>query len=898
MTVENVQSNPTVDSDQSAEDDPFALNVSWCFGFNKSVPIINTSTGDKKTVLYAAGHTGVIYDFVENTQKLLQGHTSNISCTAASGNKRWVVLGDNGPDNMISIWDTTTNTPIRNIFDVGGVQSLAISNDARYVAIINSQNEFIVWDWTSENEEPLHRRLLDTTPQLFLAFSSEAATQLVSNSSSQVVLYHFDEENLTVHVPDLPEKDFNRPIGNFSQTVFKPGTSQVLAASKDGSVTVFDNKNGENPAFKKVLKIVKLIDDPITSVTSYDDFVVMGSEDGAVRFYDSTLRVTNWYGTFNAGTIISVSFSAKEKVQTLSLEEEKSLPAESTLEATPFVIADFSVSTEESIVCHVPGGTNKIMKILHEHNDIIQAIDTHPLSSHVAVGSYCGLLKVWDYANKKEVTKQFFGLGNEITALSYDNVGEFLAVGFYSGLILVLDSVTLEVIKEGHFAHARAPITQIAFSHDSIYLAAVDSDNTTTLMKKTNSDSEPWVYVGRNKAHYKPIVNILFGIALDSNVPRLLTLGQDRNLVEYDLMNSTEDNLIVLNTDKIEQSAIPTACVWYPPINKEHFLLLANNEYKLKLLNATTKMCRKTLLGPTHGSCIKKMVNVSGKDNQHYLAFITDDKIGLTILPLDGNPHNTTALLGHCDGASNLVVSADSRYIFSVGGKVVRMWEVSPDVLHATAALGGSGLTPFYELLEGGKDGVLAKEMEEYFYYSQMRSQSVATTDQRKVGTTVPLAEVPNIMRALGFYPTELQVQDMLNEIKFSQYVDTGTTVTEVDLPMLIKLYCNHRPVFGLPLFKVYDAFEMIAGAGENGEIDRGLLLSLLQQKGEHISEPELAEYLASLLDLYGSATNQEDKMASVAPNEAAATLETILPETINADMFTGQVLGFQSVCD
>ena len=39
---------------------------------------------------------------------------------------------------------------------------------------------------------------------------------------------------------------------------------------------------------------------------------------------------------------------------------------------------------------------------------------------------------------------------------------------------------------------------------------------------------------------------------------------------------------------------------------------------------------------------------------------------------------------------------------------------------------------------------------------------------------------------------------------------------------MLIKLYCNHRPVFGLPLFKVYDAFEMIAGAGENGEIDRG----------------------------------------------------------------------------
>ena len=45
------------------------------------------------------------------------------------------------------------------------------------------------------------------------------------------------------------------------------------------------------------------------------------------------------------------------------------------------------------------------------------------------------------------------------------------------------------------------------------------------------------------------------------------------------------------------------------------------------------------------------------------------------------------------------------------------------------------------------------------------------------MGQYVALEEVPNIMRALGFYPTELQVQDMINEVKFSQYVDTGKTV-------------------------------------------------------------------------------------------------------------------------
>ena len=55
------------------------------------------------------------------------------------------------------------------------------------------------------------------------------------------------------------------------------------------------------------------------------------------------------------------------------------------------------------------------------------------------------------------------------------------------------------------------------------------------------------------------------------------------------------------------------------------------------------------------------------------------------------------------------------------------------------------------------------------------------------MGQYVALEEVPNIMRALGFYPTELQVQDMINEVKFSQYVDTGKTVS----PSFFIIYMN-----------------------------------------------------------------------------------------------------------
>ena len=70
-----------------------------------------------------------------------------------------------------------------------------------------------------------------------------------------------------------------------------------------------------------------------------------------------------------------------------------------------------------------------------------------------------------------------------------------------------------------------------------------------------------------------------------------------------------------------------------------------------------------------------------------------------------------------------------------------------------------------------------------------------------------------------------------------------------------------------------------------------GLLLSLLQNKGEHISEPELAEFLASLLEFHGSATNKEDKMAEIPAGDVAITLENILPEDVDADLFTGHIL-------
>uniref|UniRef100_A0A8C4KG82 Uncharacterized protein n=1 Tax=Dromaius novaehollandiae TaxID=8790 RepID=A0A8C4KG82_DRONO len=317
----------------------------------------------------------------------------------------------------------------------------------------------------------------------------------------------------------------------------------------------------------------------------------------------------------------------------------------------------------------------------------------------------------------------------------------------------------------------------------------------------------------------------------------------------------------------------------------------------MKLYNSTTKMCRKTVLGPTYGSPLEKMqilpTTNPADPQKHYLAYVTKDKVGVQILPVDGNPHKSCAFICHPDGVAELATSYDGRYVFTAGGddRTVMKWEVNLPALEAAVALGGQDLVPFYNLLDGGRDGEFFRELEDYFYYAQLRGHSIDTMETRQVSTHIPLEEIPFVMRAMGFYPSEEKIEDMINEVKFSEYADTGKQVTEINLGDFIKLYINHRPAFGLSMKKIQRAFQVLGYDNENGEkvIDRGDLLLLLQRRGEHMTEEELAACLTTLLGMNPEGGTAEPGTCDT--SGAAALLEEI-PEEITAEMFTANILG------
>ncbi|NWX33544.1 CF251 protein, partial [Notiomystis cincta] len=890
-----------------------SLNLSWVFGYNSSLDVHSLMDGEDRVLLYVSSHTVVIHDILRNKQYHLQGHTNVISCLCVSEDKRWVATADRGPDTLIIVWDSYSGVPVRTIFEShpeDGVCAIAISHDAKYLVTISAATvqKVCVWRWTLPTEKPLCS--IELNPEFgyqdYVIFNPQNPHEFISNSKTQVIFY------LWVRQSQLWDKNtawllspqtFKCLVGQFSQSVFHFNNTRALTGTSAGNLVVWDMDDPRtlpeelpaNPHGITATKVVSMQKESLTVLKVLESCIVTGDVKGQVKFYDGQLRLLTIYSHDKVGPIKSISFSTI--LRDPPARRDMSQLSDSSNSVSLTLNRNFILSTSDATMFHVATDSTNFERIMKEAEKAVNAIACHPQEPFVAVGSHCGLLKVWDYNQTHYLISRIFTEAS-IQCLTYDPEGYFLAAGFTDGSVYILDAISLHSICK-EFQFSQGPVTHISFSHDSKYLATADENYSVTVYKRVlQNGSRCWEHLAGLDSHYKPIRSILFGVHSDSNEPRLLSLGEDRQLVEYDLNSSIKDHLVVTHRDRLEQVAVPLCLAWYPQLGTESFFLTANNCYKMKLYNTTTKICRKTVLGPTYGSPLEKIQILpkrsSADPQQHYLVYITKDKVGLQMLPVDGNPHKSSAFICHPDGVSDFAISHDGHYIFTAGGKdrTFMKWKVNLPALDAAAFLGGEDLTPFYSLLDGGREGEFFRELEDYFYYVQLCRQGIYTLENRQVSTHIPLEEIPSVMRAIGFYPSEEEIEEMINEIKFSKYVDTGEQVTEINLADFIKLYINHRPALGLSMKTIQRAFQVLGYDNKEGDkvIDRGDFLSVLQCRGEQMTEDELAECLTTLLGRRHRERGSEPDTCD--PTGAAALTEEEIPAEITAETFVADILG------
>jgi WD40 repeat protein len=336
-----------------------------------------------------------------------------------------------------------------------------------------------------------------------------------------------------------------------------------------------------------------------------------------------------------------------------------------------------------------------------------------------------------------------------------------------------------------------------------MYIAMGDAQNCVGIYRRERNVLEsgkevPWLYLGRYRSHHAAIVGLTFIADDDSGIIRLVSLGHDRVLVEYDLANSfAATGIVVRSAVTVEQTAMPCGLLVLPPgcqpgeDPKRTLVVSSNDEFKFKVLDvlgltgvhderplpSQESHCVQTLLAPTYGAPPSYLqVLPDNNSGKRYAVYNTPEKVvGLLKLPLDGNPNCAMGLIAHPGAVKGLCVSHDGRFVLTTGGYDygIFLWEVNTSALDGLAMMGGTGIEPFEALIPGGKGGDFYDEMRDYFYLAQLRSQGEDTTEDREVTGEIPLDEVPDMLRALGYYPSNFDVRDL---VRFGPNPEPKTT--------------------------------------------------------------------------------------------------------------------------
>ena len=169
-------------------------------GFNKEIDQgVHFLTSESRTeIFYTSSHTGVIYNYAKRRQRLLQGHCNQITATACSDDKKWLVTADTGEDSMLVVWDSVHGVPVRTFLNPhpNGIICMDLSSDNQYIVTIGAETDLqtiSLWDWTNQAENgPIVSMIIKPTisnnvPMHWIKFNPDKNQEIAINSAKRIL---------------------------------------------------------------------------------------------------------------------------------------------------------------------------------------------------------------------------------------------------------------------------------------------------------------------------------------------------------------------------------------------------------------------------------------------------------------------------------------------------------------------------------------------------------------------------------------------------------------------------------------------------------------------------------------------------------------------------------------
>lgn len=200
------------------------------------------------------------------------------------------------------------------------------------------QQTITLWDWSAEDPARITN---DPDPRVidylkYIRFNQDNTSEFVTTGTQRIIFWSWEqkEKGFEYYCPSGFKK---QKLKNYTQTVYIPNSTQAVTGTDDGNIVVWDisliMEDYSQPEDRKAIKIVNLMNttksdsnnsgssskkgsSSINILKIEDNYLVIGSDKGSIRFYDFQFRIIAWFEEINVSSITNISFAEQSQLDT------------------------------------------------------------------------------------------------------------------------------------------------------------------------------------------------------------------------------------------------------------------------------------------------------------------------------------------------------------------------------------------------------------------------------------------------------------------------------------------------------------------------------------------------------------------------------------------------------
>ncbi|KAK7003519.1 WD repeat-containing protein 90 [Biomphalaria glabrata] len=466
----------------AAPPDQAGLKLSSVIGYNsngRNNMVWHPNTG---LFAYTSGCIIIIEDLNTGEQKHLIGHTEEVSCLALRHDSSHLVSASSSfrdtPCQMC-IWDTKSQTCIKTLLHhTFGIQSMAFSQDDRYLISIGDFRESNVVVWSTSNYQMVASSPTDSAMHS-VKWDPFSVNEFVTVGDNATVLFWMLDETtadvyLNVHEAELPE-DLQLSNSQGKSLVFTSlayaGDSTVYIGTNLGRVTAWDTR--QNTCFMHWEADTA----EITRIVSRYNQLMTASYSKCIRIWSvgrvSEMKMTKSLEKASLGLTMEDEMTLDDPITCAEFDDTLEMGIVGTSSGTLWYIN----WTERTSIILVSGHKNKINSVIFVPNNLMVS------------GGDDGSVRVWSLKNREQVL-QFKVMNQSSTCLASgpadqkQNVIPLVLSGYSDGTIRIFDVNKAEMVLKMH-PHA-VTVTAIAFSSDGLMILSGSSDGLLAVSSPTS----------------------------------------------------------------------------------------------------------------------------------------------------------------------------------------------------------------------------------------------------------------------------------------------------------------------------------------------------------------------------------------------------------------------------